>query len=187
MEGVANDVVFKARTTDSLLDSRTVLWSSAIASIQQHPLFGIGHGVGEGGGDADISLIGAMTSSTATNEKGSSWLGLVEELGLVGSIPAFSVFAMILWRILRVVVGLCPERFPGVTIALAGIMAAGIANLPSSHGCSHLGRIAVWLTGVSQCGSLMFRIQRVPGWSQLAFPQQGNLPECEALLFNMKA
>jgi O-antigen ligase len=123
-EAVLENVVFKDQVRGNVLSSRVPVWERSLQAIEQEPWFGSGFGVTRG-----LSEWWRFSASTEglEFERGSSYLALVEGVGVMGTIP----FALLLAAIARAVVhGLRTlARGPSLsaTIAVALVAALGHA------------------------------------------------------------
>jgi hypothetical protein len=79
---------YKYPTTHSILESRTVYWGATRDAFVENLWFGSGFGVQSLLAEADLDY----SSSNLAREQGSTYLGLLEETGLVGGLPLLLLF-----------------------------------------------------------------------------------------------
>ena len=95
-------VVYKGHQSEGLLGSRLTPWQETVSVIKDHPYFGSGFGASvtqqQPYGEAS-----KFTSSSDTNrEHGSSYLAIMEWMGLLGILPFVALLASLilaLWRV----------------------------------------------------------------------------------------
>ncbi len=97
---VQSSVLYKGREREGIFGSRKSPWQRTMAVIDQHPWFGSGFGtsdIGTNGGSVSASSV--ETNEEAGREHGSSYLALVEWVGLLGVLPFALLFGLLLQRI----------------------------------------------------------------------------------------
>jgi len=95
--------LFKGKEQGGVLSSRRSVWDRTISSIEEHPWFGGGFGTAATASDASVDEVGNFSSNTSTTrEHGSSYLAVVEGLGLLGVVPFFCLLVLILVNLGRV-------------------------------------------------------------------------------------
>ncbi len=124
------DVVYKGHKDEGLLGSRRDPWQDTVNVIKGSPWFGSGFGTSP----KDQQDVGAdsmiHTMNESNREHGSSYLALLDYVGLLGIVP----FAILLTFVLRLIYGVCswtrrtgtPHHyaFPLALICLAGLVHA---------------------------------------------------------------
>jgi O-antigen ligase len=125
---VGNNVLYKGKREQGLFGSRLTPWQQTVDIIQERPWFGSGFG-SEVGVSTPHSLSLTYTQEEAGREHGSSYLTLVQWVGLLGLVP----FALLLFLLLRRIVQVClwmwrnaSAAHPAVPLAL--VMAGGLVN-----------------------------------------------------------
>jgi len=97
---VRSSVLYKGREREGLFGSRKTPWQRTMAVIDEHPWFGSGFGTSDIGTDGRrVSASAVETNEEAGREHGSSYLALVEWVGLLGVLPFAFLFALLLQRI----------------------------------------------------------------------------------------
>jgi O-antigen ligase len=112
---------------EGVLQSRRTVWDRTVVSIQAHPWLGTGFG-NSAEGDAWNRLYVA-TDNKINREHGSSYLEIVEWLGILGFLPFAAVVALLLrqlWRMGRWMRQTGSDRHPAVL--LAAIVVAGLTH-----------------------------------------------------------
>jgi O-antigen ligase len=94
--------LYKGHKSEGIIGSRQGPWEKSINSIKQHPWFGTGYGTSPTGVDPGVSF--GTTSSTAETERehGSSYITIVEWVGLVGVLPFFALLIITMWNVWKV-------------------------------------------------------------------------------------
>lgn len=80
---INQELVFKGR--EEFLTGRGSMWEEGIENIMEKPLWGWGFGASKASMDWEFST----STGEGDREKGSSYLGIIEELGFLGAIPAY--------------------------------------------------------------------------------------------------
>jgi O-antigen ligase len=100
MSSVIEQVVYKGKAEQGLLGSRTSPWQDTVAVIKESPWFGSGFGTDNIPGQ----IIGDSTFRTiegANREHGSSYMGLLQYVGLVGAVPFVILLVLVISQIFR--------------------------------------------------------------------------------------
>ncbi len=127
---VTSGVMYKGKQQQGVLGSRRTPWQQTVDVIQQHPWFGSGFGTSElapGASNVDLSLV--YTKEETGREHGSSYLAIVEWVGLVGILP----FIFLLFFVLQAITRVCgwmrqtasPQHY---SIPLAMILSAALVH-----------------------------------------------------------
>jgi len=99
---ITNGVIYKGHREQGLLGSRLTPWQQTVEVIQDKPYFGSGFGTSVSG-EKSFGEAGRFSSSSLTNrEHGSSYLEIVEWVGLLGIVPFAFLIAILLHSIARV-------------------------------------------------------------------------------------
>jgi len=99
---VSANILYKGKTDVGVFGSRAQPWNKTIASIKQNPWFGSGFGTSLFARGTSGQESGTSTRLGSNREHGSSYLALVEYVGLVGSIPFGVLIFLMVWRIGRI-------------------------------------------------------------------------------------
>ena len=95
-----SSVLYKGKEREGLFGSRRTPWQRTLAVIDQHPWFGSGFGTSDIGIDRrDVSASTFETTEEIGREHGSSYLALVEWVGLLGALPFAMLFMLLIHRI----------------------------------------------------------------------------------------
>jgi O-antigen ligase len=126
---LASSFVFKGKR-GGVLDSRRSVWDQTMASIEKHPWFGGGFGTETTEYDARADEVGNFSSNSATTrEHGSSYLRIVEDVGLVGVVPFFCLVVLTAVNLGRVVKWLGHTRNPfSPAVPIAAVLTAGLVH-----------------------------------------------------------
>ncbi len=87
--------IYKGRPEAGVLSSRASVWERTLSSVQVHPWFGTGFGTSATGADATIPPSRFASSSQGMQEHGSSYLAMVEWVGLAGFVPFLTLLYMV--------------------------------------------------------------------------------------------
>jgi O-antigen ligase len=101
-----------------------------MASIEKHPWFGGGFGTEAAKYDARVDDVANFSSnSTTTRERGSSYLRIMESVGLVGVVPFFCLVVLTVVNLGRVVKWLGHTRNPfSPAVPIAAVLTAGLIH-----------------------------------------------------------
>ena len=101
MSSLSGRFIFKLeahRPQQGILGSRMTPWDDTIAAVEQHPWLGTGFGTSDQGGDQSNMQQSSIYTVEGTNrEHGSSYLALIEYMGLLGILP----FLLLLFLLIR--------------------------------------------------------------------------------------
>jgi O-antigen ligase len=86
--------VYKYPGVHSLLESRADYWAATEQSFGSRPWFGSGFGVQEAQAEAELSF----ETRGEFREQGNAYLGMLEEVGMMGAVPVFLVLVAIGFR-----------------------------------------------------------------------------------------
>ena len=127
---LTSNFVFKGKERTGVLGSRRSVWDRTISSIEEHPLFGGGFGTAATEYDNSVDAVGNFSSNTATTrEHGSSYLTVVEGVGLLGAVPFFCLLVVIMINLGRVFKWLWRSKDPfSPTLPIAAILMAGLIH-----------------------------------------------------------
>jgi O-antigen ligase len=102
LDSLSGRFVFKVegRPQQGILGSRDTPWDDTIAAVKQHPWFGTGFGTSDLGSEQPgVQRSSIYTVEGSNREHGSSYLAMVEYMGLLGILP----FLLLLFLLLRAV------------------------------------------------------------------------------------
>jgi len=127
-EAVNSDVIYKGHRSSGLLASRFEPWNATMETIRQHPVFGGGYGTTPTGAEGESEASVYATSSGTRREHGSSYLELLEWVGLLGILPFIVLLGSILGEIravsryLRNTLDASHPAVPLAMVCLAGLV-----------------------------------------------------------------
>jgi len=129
MNTFEDTVLYKGHREEGLLGSRQTPWEKSIASIRNHPLFGTGYGTSPTGEDPGLNFGKFASSSETVREHGSSYMMIVEWVGLLGVTPFVSLLALTASNVWRVCVWMKrTSEFRHYSIPLAMVLLAGLVH-----------------------------------------------------------
>jgi len=126
-------VIYKGHQTEGLLGSRLPPWQETVRVIQQNPYFGSGFGTSISG-DKAFGEVGTFASTSVKREHGSSYLAIVEWVGLLGIVPFALLILLVMQAIVRVYLFLrrtgnaSHYSVPLMMIMIAGLTHAGFED-----------------------------------------------------------
>jgi len=127
-------VLYKGHKEQGMLASRRTPWEDSIASIKQHPLFGTGYGTSPTGQDPGLQFGRFASSAETVREHGSSYMTIVEWVGLLGMVPFLALLGLTvahLWRVclwMRRTANPHHSAIPLAMVLLAGFVHAGFED-----------------------------------------------------------
>jgi O-antigen ligase len=127
---LASNFLFKGKKPGGVLGSRRPVWDTTIASIKENPWLGGGFGTAATNYDASEDEVGNFSSNSATTrEHGSSYLAMVEGVGLVGAVPFLGLLVLTLMSIGRVLRRLWQTKDPfSPAVPIAAVLVAGLVH-----------------------------------------------------------
>jgi O-antigen ligase len=122
-------VLYKGHKEEGVLGSRKTPWQNTIATIKAHPLFGSGYGTSPSGEDPGLHF-GTFASSVETErEHGSSYMTIVEWVGLLGVAPFLALLMTTIFNVYRVCSWMNRTSDPRhCAIPLAMVVLAGLVH-----------------------------------------------------------
>jgi O-antigen ligase len=93
LEGYFWRFLFKYPDETDLLLSRADFWDATFNAFRERPFFGYGFGVQE-----QLIGMGLGFFTIGFREQGSTFLGLLEEVGIIGALPMFLLFSVMGYR-----------------------------------------------------------------------------------------
>jgi O-Antigen ligase len=121
-------LLYKGKRQGGLLGSRSSPWRQTMDVIEQHPWFGSGFGTSPSGTENMKIQITSSTTETA-REHGSSYLAILEWVGLVGVAPFYALILFLLITVARVFAWMHRSADPfHPAVPLAAIVLAGLIH-----------------------------------------------------------
>ena len=122
-------LLYKGHKSEGVMGSRRSPWEKTFASIKEHPLFGTGYGTSPTG--EDPGLVFGRFSSTAETERehGSSYMTIVEWVGLLGVLPFAALVAVTISNVWKTCAWMRRTADPRhYSIPLAMVVLAGLVH-----------------------------------------------------------
>lgn len=126
-------VLYKDHRESGIVGSRKSPWQQTVNVISQHPWFGSGFGTSPSGREDNSE--GIYSSNTDNSrEHGSSYLAIVEWVGLVGIVPFAALLLLLVWKIGQALAWMsrtrCAEHplVPIVLVLLGGFIHAAFED-----------------------------------------------------------
>jgi len=133
--------LYKGHKEEGILNSRRTPWDNTIASIKEHPFFGTGYGTSPTGEDPGVAFgtfgsTGGTIASTGDTERehGSSYMTIVEWVGLLGVFPFAAIIALTLANVWKVCAWMKrtadprPYAIPLAMVVLSGLIHANFED-----------------------------------------------------------
>jgi O-antigen ligase len=122
-------ILYKGHKEQGVLGSRQGPWDESIASIKEHPGFGTGYGTSPTGEVPGLHF-GVVNSSAETNrEHGSSYISIVEWVGLLGVLPFAALVALTVSNVWKICAWMIRTADPNhYSIPLAMVVLAGLIH-----------------------------------------------------------
>jgi len=121
-------LLYKGKRQDGLLGSRTSPWQQTMDVIQQHPWFGSGFGTSPSGTE-NMRLQITSSNTETSREHGSSYLALLEWVGIVGVTPFYTLITFLLIVVARVFAWMRRTADPfHPAVPLAAIVLGGLVH-----------------------------------------------------------
>jgi O-antigen ligase len=121
-------LLYKGKRQAGLLGSRNSPWQQTMNVIQQHPWFGSGFGTSPSGTENMRVQVTSSTTETA-REHGSSYLAILEWVGLLGVMPFYGLILFLLITVARVFVWMRRTADPfHPAVPLAVLILAGLVH-----------------------------------------------------------
>jgi O-antigen ligase len=127
---VNSSIVYKGQDpTRGLLESRESPWQRAVESISANFWFGTGFGTTNNGQDAVENLDQFSSTQGVTTENGSSYLAIVEWVGMLGVLPFLFLLSLVVLKILRTLVWMFSSASPlHPAVPIAMVMVAALLH-----------------------------------------------------------
>ena len=133
-DSFTQDVLFKGHQEAGLLGSRRSPWQKTVESIQASPWFGTGYGTSPSGEDPGLYLGKFSSTVEVRREHGTSYLEILEWVGLLGILPFVALLGYLggkigvtLWR-LRISGDITHPSIPLILVLMSGAMHAGLED-----------------------------------------------------------
>jgi len=126
-------VIYKGHQAEGLFGSRLTPWQETVRVIQQNPYFGSGFGTSISG-DKPFGEVGTFVTTSVQREHGSSYLAIMEWVGLLGIVPFALLIFLMMQAIVRVYLFLrrtgnaSHYSVPLMMIMIAGLTHAGFED-----------------------------------------------------------
>lgn len=138
--------VFKqeGRTNGGIFGSRRAPWENTLAAVKQHPWLGTGFGTSDVGNQFASEGSAIYTVEGTNREHGSSYLALIEYMGLLGVVPFLVLLLLVvrsIWHVLgwvRRTASPFHYSVPFALITMAGLIHAALEDwlfAPGSYLC----------------------------------------------------
>jgi O-antigen ligase len=187
MNSLSGRFIFKLsahRPQQGILGSRMTPWDESISAVAQHPWFGTGFGTSDLGSEqSNLQQSNVSTVEGTNREHGSSYLALIEYMGLLGILPFLLLMFLLMRSAGRVYMWMrrtaSPYHYaiPFAMVTLAGIVHAAFEDwlfAAGSYLCLFFWVLAFLLVDLASEIDADLRITKPKGVSGLA-PTQGFL------------
>ena len=187
MDSLSGRFIFKVeahRPQQGILGSRMTPWDETISAVIQHPWFGTGFGTSDLGGEqSNLQQSSIYTVEGTNREHGSSYLALVEYMGLLGIVPFLLLLFLVMRAAARVYMWMrrtgSPYHYaiPFAMVTLAGLVHAVFEDwlfAVGSYLCLFFWVLAFLLVDLASEINADLRIPKAKSVSGLA-PTQGFL------------
>jgi O-antigen ligase len=181
MDSLTARFIFKLeahRPQQGILGSRMTPWDETISAVAAHPWFGTGFGTSDQGADLSNQASSSIYTVEGTNrEHGSSYLALLEYMGLLGILPFLLMLFFLMRAVVRVYMWMrrtsSPYHYavPFAMVILAGLMHAAFEDwlvAPGSYLCLFFWVLAFLLIDLTAEINADLRILRSKAASKLA-------------------
>jgi O-antigen ligase len=122
-------VFYKGHKEVGVFGSRMTPWQATITQIKAHPWFGTGYGTSPNGQDPGLEFGKFASTSETVGEHGSSYMTIVEWVGLLGIVPFIALLGVSLQNVWRVCSWMRRTGNPRhYAIPLAMVLLAGILH-----------------------------------------------------------
>ncbi len=129
LDDLKDAVLYKGHKEKGVLGSRQGPWDESIASIKEHPWFGTGYGTSPTGEDPGMGPGNFSSNAEENREHGSSYISIVEWVGLVGVLPFVALIAVTVSNVWKVCAWMRRTSDPThYSIPLAMVVLAGLIH-----------------------------------------------------------
>jgi O-antigen ligase len=173
MNSLSGKFIFKLqahRPQEGIFGSRMTPWDETLSAVEQHPWFGTGFGTSDQGeGQSNIERSSIYTVEGTNREHGSSYLALVEYMGLLGILPFLLLLFLVMRAAARAYAWMrrtgSPYHYavPFAMVTLAGLIHAGFEDwlfAAGSYLCLFFWVIAFLLVDLTSETNVDLRILR---------------------------
>jgi len=187
MSSMSGRFIFKLsaqRPEQGIFGSRMTPWDETLSAVEQHPWFGTGFGTSDQGGDqSSIERSSIYTVEGTNREHGSSYMALVEYMGLLGILPFLVLLLLVTRATVRAYMWMRRTNSPYhcavplAMVTLAGLIHAGFEDwlvAPGSYLCVFFWVLAFLLVDLASEIDADLRVQKSRPVSGFA-PAQGYL------------
>jgi O-antigen ligase len=95
-------VLYKGHKEVGVLGSRRSPWDKTVSNIKEHPWFGTGYGTSLSGEDTVVGFRTTASTADTSREHGSSYMAIVEWVGLLGVLPFVVLVGLNAFHVLKV-------------------------------------------------------------------------------------
>jgi O-antigen ligase len=128
-QNLKDAVLYKGNRQVGVLGSRRAPWEKSVDIIKEHPLFGTGYGTSPTGEDPGVNFGRFASSAETSREHGSSYLTIVEWVGLLGVLPFGMLLVLTAYNVGRVLVWMRRTSSPyHWSVPLAMVLLAGMVH-----------------------------------------------------------
>jgi O-antigen ligase len=129
LEAMKDAVLYKGHKEEGFLGSRRTPWETTVASIKEHPLFGTGYGTSPTGEDPGFDFGTVASSAETAREHGSSYMTILEWVGLLGVVPFVAILAVSAYNVWKACVWMSRTHDPrGYSVPLAMVVFSGLIH-----------------------------------------------------------
>jgi len=129
LNDLSDAMLYKGHKEEGVLGSRRSPWDTSISSIKAHPWFGTGYGTSPTGEDPGLAFGTVNSSAETEREHGSSYITIVEWVGLFGVLPFIALLGVTVSNLVKVCLRmkrtLDPKHY---SIPLAMVVLAGFVH-----------------------------------------------------------
>lgn len=129
LSDIKDSILYKGHKEEGFLGSRKTPWQITISSIKEHPWFGTGYGTSPTGEDPGLGFGRFASSAETAREHGSSYMTIVEWVGVLGVLPFLALIGLTASNVWRVCVWMRRTGNPyHYSIPLAMVLLAGLVH-----------------------------------------------------------
>lgn len=122
-------ILYKGHREQGIFGSRATPWEAATNEIRDHPYFGSGFGTSPTGEDPGFEIGKFHSAAELSREHGSSYLAIVEWVGLLGILPFIGLLFVVASNVWSVCIYMRETRdATNFAIPLAMVLAAGFVH-----------------------------------------------------------
>jgi O-antigen ligase len=134
LDNFKDALLYKGHKDEGVMGSRREPWEQTIAAIKEHPQFGTGYGTSPNGEDPGANFGIVNSSAETAREHGSSYMTILEWVGLVGVVPFILIIGEAIRNFYKVCVWMRRHgearnyAVPMAMLMLAGLVHAGFED-----------------------------------------------------------